>query len=350
MNDSELVRYNRHIRMPEIGFGGQEKFRTARVLVVGAGGLGCPVIQYLAAAGVGCIGVVDFDVVEESNLQRQILFGTSDIGKHKVLCAQEKITQLNPHVQVEVHAFALTESNALELLALYDIILDGSDNFQTRYLVSDAAVILKKPLVFGSVYKFEGQVSVFNYKDGPTYRCLYPESGNLGSCAEVGVLGVLPGTIGCMMATEALKIISGAGEVLSGKLLVYDALQGRSIVFSFPAVEANKSIQAIQPFNAQCPDEFPETTAKNLLLLQESEMKLFILDVREAWEYDLHNIGGVLIPLDRLKENLARIPRDIPVIVHCESGVRSHRAMTLLKNEGFRNISNLKGGIQSMRR
>jgi adenylyltransferase/sulfurtransferase len=349
MNEAELLRYSRHIRMPEIGLAGQEKFSAARVLVVGAGGLGCPAIQYLAAAGVGCIGVVDFDVVEESNLQRQILFGTSDIGKPKALCVQEKIAQLNPHVLVKAHPIRLTESNALSVLTDYDLIIDGSDNFQTRYLVSDTTVILKKPLVFGSVYKFEGQVSVFNYREGPTYRCLYPEPGELGSCAEVGVLGVLPGTIGCMMATEALKIISGVGEVLAGKLLVYDALKGQSSVFSFPATEANKHITAILPFSGQCDNVLSETEARDLLLLMKSRTKHFILDVREPSEYAQYNIGGVLIPLGQLKENLERIPRDIPVIVHCQSGIRSRKALTLLKEEGFNNVSNLRGGIMSVR-
>jgi len=344
MNTKEHYRYKRHTSLPQIGKEGQLKFRAAKVLVIGAGGLGCPVLQYLTAAGVGQLGIVDFDVVDESNLQRQILYTTADIGKSKAFCSASRLHQLNPFIEFKAIDEMLTETNALDLLSKYDLVVDGSDNFRTRYLVNDACVILKKPLVFGSIYQFEGQVTVFNYLDGPTYRCLYPEPNNLGSCEEAGVLGVLPGTIGCLMATEVLKIISGVGDVLSGKLLLYDALKSSFQTFVFNTVEENKLLKEILPFVEVC-EAVPEITAQELKKKLTSCSPIKLIDVREEAEYSIKNLGGELIPLGTLLNNLKRIPRNIPVVVHCKSGARSRKAVQLLLEKGYRNVTNLMGGI-----
>jgi molybdopterin/thiamine biosynthesis adenylyltransferase/rhodanese-related sulfurtransferase len=349
MQAAEHKRYDRHILMPEIGEAGQERFLKASVLVIGAGGLGCPVLQYLAAAGVGRIGIVDKDVVEESNLQRQILFSTEDIGKPKAECAMRQLKKLNPFIQADAFILELNENNALDLIRKYEIVIDGSDNFRTRYLVSDACVILQKTLISGSVYKFEGQLSVFNYKEGPTYRCLYPEPGELGGCSETGILGVLPGTIGCMMATEALKIISELGDVLSGKLLVYDALRATQKIFSFVAVPANKQIKSILPFTDTCTtkSELKEIDADSFLELRASQ-DVFVLDVREPGEYEEINIGAVLIPLGQLAHRFSEIPKNKIVIVHCKGGSRSKKAQVFLTDKGFKEVLNLKGGIKTV--
>jgi molybdopterin/thiamine biosynthesis adenylyltransferase/rhodanese-related sulfurtransferase len=349
MQPAERKRYDRHILMPEIGMAGQEQFGKSAVLVIGAGGLGCPVLQYLAAAGVGRIGIIDKDVVEESNLQRQILFETADIGQPKAECAQRKLKKLNPFIQTDAFTLELNEHNALELIRDYQIVIDGSDNFRTRYLVSDACVILQKPLISGSVYKFEGQLSVFNYENGPTYRCLYPEPGELGSCSETGILGVLPGTIGCLMATEALKIISGLGEVLSGRLLVYDALRATQQVFSFAAVPSNLQLKRILPFADTCrADPAQEEIDADRFLLVQARPDVFVLDVREPSEYEAANLGATLIPLGQLPHRFSEIPRDKTVIVHCQGGSRSKKAQLFLAEKGFKNIVNLRGGIKSV--
>ncbi|MEI6509301.1 MAG: HesA/MoeB/ThiF family protein, partial [Bacteroidota bacterium] len=245
LNPHELKRYNRHIILPEIGLEGQQKLKLAKVLVIGAGGLGCPLLQYLAAAGVGTIGVVDSDTVDESNLHRQILYSSNEVGKNKADIAAKKLSELNPFIKITPIVSYLNSENALQLFSDFDIIIDGSDNFATRYLVNDACVILNKPFVSGSIYKFQGQISVFNYHEGPTYRCLYPEPGDIPNCAEVGVLGVLPGIVGCLMANETIKMIIGNGEVLSGKLLVFDSLTMQFNTFGFSTVAENKNIKTL---------------------------------------------------------------------------------------------------------
>jgi molybdopterin/thiamine biosynthesis adenylyltransferase/rhodanese-related sulfurtransferase len=345
MNSNEEKRYKRHTMLPAIGEAGQLKFQHAKILVIGVGGLGCPVLQYLAAAGIGTLGIIDFDIVEESNLQRQILFNDADLGKPKALCAAEKLRVLNPFLNILPYNAQLNTTNALNMIRAYDLVVDGSDNFRTRFLVNDACVLLGKPLVFGSVYQFEGQVTVFNYLGGPTYRCLYPEPNDIGSCAETGVLGILPGTIGCLMATEVLKIVSGVGEVLSGKLLVYDALRGSFNSFSYQGVEKNKQIRELLPYEEQC-ETVPEITASELRMKLQANEPLKIIDVREEHEYAAGNLSGTLIPLGKLLENLELIPRDMPVILHCQSGSRSRKAVMLLQENGFTNVWSLQGGIQ----
>ncbi len=349
MTPQEQNRYQRHTSLPEIGTEGQLKFKKARVLVIGAGGLGCPVLQYLAAAGVGHIGIVDSDVVDESNLQRQILYTSADIGLSKADCAKQKLINQNPFIEIKSYAVRLNAENAVKLISDYDLVVDGSDNFRTRYLVSDACVLAQKPFVFGSIYKFEGQVSVFNYKDGPTYRCLYPEANDLGSCSEMGVLGVLPGTIGCLMATEVLKIIGGIGEVLSGKLLVYDARKGSFSSFTFPAVEANKKTSSIQPFEESCSSAVQEISAEELKSKLDKGEVIAIIDVREEHEYAEENISGKSIPLKTLIHNMHLIPKNIPVVIHCKSGARSKKAVEILMEKGYTNTFSLRGGIDAMK-
>jgi molybdopterin/thiamine biosynthesis adenylyltransferase/rhodanese-related sulfurtransferase len=342
----EQQRYNRHTLLPEIGEGGQLKFKKAKVLVIGAGGLGCPALQYLAAAGVGEIGILDGDRVEASNLQRQVLYTTPDIGKLKADCAAEQLKAINPFIAAHALPYWLDHTNALELTAQYDLILDGSDNFETRYLVNDSCVMNGKPFVSGSVYRFEGQLSVFNYKGGPTYRCLYPEPNESGNCEVTGVLGVLPGTIGCLMAAEALKIISGAGTTLSGTLLVYNALESTFSRFSFGANETNKKIKELIPSDT-CTASSPEISVEEFAGWKKQGKSYQLIDVREANEYERENISGILIPLSTLSSRIQEIRKDIPVIIHCQSGMRSMKAVEQLKEKGFRNIQSLKGGIVS---
>jgi len=344
MNTAEENRYKRHTTLPQIGMDGQLKFRNASVLVVGAGGLGCPVLQYLAAAGIGTLGIIDFDVVEESNLQRQILYTQQDLGKPKAACAAANIRLQNPFVTCNVLAHELGPDNVLDIIGSYDLVVDGSDNFRTRYLVNDACVMLHKPLVFGSIYQFEGQVTVFNYQGGPTYRCLYPEPNNLGSCEEAGVLGVLPGTIGCLMATEVLKIVSGAGEVLRGKLLVYDALKSAFHTFSFSANETNLQQQELLLYSEHC-ETIPEITAIELRRKQQAAEPFKLIDVRDESEYLVRNLQATLLPLGTLLHHLDEIPRDIPVILHCQSGTRSRKAVQLLQGKGYSNVFSLTNGI-----
>jgi len=346
MNIQEQERYKRQTILPQIGMEGQLKFKQARVLVVGAGGLGCPVLQYLVAAGVGTLGVMDFDKVDLSNLQRQILYGEADLGKSKAQCAAARLKTMNPHAYIHCHDQELTAANALDLLNAYDLIVDGSDNFRTRYLVNDACVILGKPVVFGSIFQFEGQVSVFNYKGGPTYRCLYPEPGDTGSCMESGVLGILPGTIGCLMATEVLKIISESGEVLRGKLLVYDALKNTFNTFSFAAQVKNQELKSILPFQDECMLEIPEITADDLRSKLSTQAAIRVIDIREEPEYASGTIADTFIPMGTLLDNLNRIPRDIPVILHCQKGSRSRSAVKILQEQGYRNVWSLEKGIE----
>ncbi|WP_026463712.1 molybdopterin-synthase adenylyltransferase MoeB [Adhaeribacter aquaticus] len=349
LTPSEQTRYSRHILLPEIGEAGVQKLKAAKVLVIGAGGLGCPVLQYLTAAGVGTIGIVDFDKVEESNLQRQILFAMADIGYLKADVAREKLKQQNPFIKIISYPVRLTSDNALAILTDFDLVIDGSDNFSTRYLVNDACVISNKPLIFGSIFKFEGQVSVFNYKNGPTYRCLYPEPSELASCSEVGVLGVLPGLIGMYMANEVIKVILDLGEILSGKLLVLNALSLTHHIFSFTANPSNKQINSLPETDEYCLAPIPEITYSEFQERLIEGEEFTILDVRETHEHARQNIGGILIPLGQLEKSLQKIPQTLPILVHCQSGARSQKAAQILITNGISNVLNLKGGLGAIK-
>ena len=347
LNTEEIKRYARHLILPEIGIEGQQKLKQAKVLVIGAGGLGCPVLQYLIAAGVGTIGIVDFDRVEESNLQRQILYSTGDIGKYKVEVAKEKLSKQNPFVKIITYCQLLTATNALEIISNYEIIVDGSDNFATRYLVNDACVILNKSLVFGSIFKFQGQLSVFNYKGGPTYRCLYPEppaDGEIPNCAEIGVMGVLPGIIGALQANEVIKIIVGVGEVLSGKLLTFDSLTVQFNTFDIAVNPENIKINKLIDYELFC-GSIKEITAEELKQKIKLKEDFQLIDVREKTEYQIKNIGGILIPLGNLANNFDKINADKEIIVHCAGGVRSKKAVRLLMEQGFKKVYSLKNGL-----
>lgn len=353
LESEELKRYNRHLLLPEIGFTGQEKLKAAKVLVIGAGGLGCPVLQYLAAAGVGTIGIVDDDVVDFSNLQRQILFTPTDVGRKKAEVAAEKLKALNSFVSVQVYPVRLSPDNAADLFRPYELIVDGSDNFPTRYLVNDTCVALDKPLVFGSVFKFDGQVAVFNYQNGPTYRCLYPtppapeESPN---CADIGVLGVLPGLIGLYMANEVMKLVCGIGTPLSGKLLVLDALENRTNIFTVRrSAAADQPVQTtIVPETCQAPKP---TIAQVSLMeltewLEQEEDQPFLVDVREPQEYEAYNLGGTNIPFADLPNKLTQLPQDKTIVFCCATGQRSLAAVTLVQEAGFAGeVYNLRGGV-----
>ena len=359
LNDKEKYRYSRHLLLDKVGERGQQKLKTAKVLVIGAGGLGCPVLQYLTAAGVGTIGIIDFDKVDETNLQRQILFAIIDIGKNKAIAAKERLEQLNPFVQFEVFAEKLTAKNALSIFKNYDVVVDGTDNFSTRYLVNDACVITQKPLVYGAIYKFEGQVSVFNYKNGPSYRCLFPEppkAGSVPSCSDVGVIGVLPGIIGTQQANEALKIILEIGTSLSGKLLMYDALNA-----SFTTLNVNRSEEQItKVLNSK--NDFEnndyelfcgikpvklkgEITASELKKMLKNEI-LQLLDVREEWEQPkIEHFEVLNIPLNQIPLCLEQIDKAKKTVVICQHGIRSLKAIEFLKANGFNNLINLTGGM-----
>ncbi|WP_199243505.1 molybdopterin-synthase adenylyltransferase MoeB [Hymenobacter sedentarius] len=357
LSAAENNRYSRHLLLPEIGLAGQLKLKAAKVLVVGCGGLGCPVLQYLAAAGVGTLGLLDFDTVDDSNLQRQVLYATADVGRSKAVVAAEKLAAQNPFITLRTHQLHLSAANALALFADYDLVVDCSDNFATRYLVSDACVILGKPLVFGAIFKFEGQVSVFNYQNGPTYRCLYPEPpapGDAPSCAEIGVLGVLPGLVGTLQAAEALKIILELGEVLSGRLLMVDALGMQFQTIRFRAVAANQQLTALAPdyaaFCGEAPIQVaarraPEISADELKAWQQSGRPLQLLDVREPHEHAQRSIGGQLLPLGQLADKLTELTLDAPVVVHCASGIRSQKAAQLLLAHGFAEVYSLRNGL-----
>jgi sulfur-carrier protein adenylyltransferase/sulfurtransferase len=353
LQPEEIKRYNRHLILPEIGYAGQEKLKAAKVLVIGAGGLGCPVLQYLAAAGVGTIGIVDDDVVDFSNLQRQILFSTADVGRKKAEVAAEKLALLNPFVSVQVFPVRLTTENAAELFKPYDFIIDGSDNFPTRYLVNDTCVVLDKALVFGSVFKFDGQVAVFNYHGGPTYRCLYPtppapdESPN---CADIGVLGVLPGLIGLYMANEVIKLVCGVGTSLSGKLLVLDALENRTNIFTVRRSAAAGQSATLPVATESCQAPKPAVAQVSVMeltdWLEQEEDKPYLIDVREPKEYEAYNLGGINIPFSELPEQLAQLPPAATIVFCCATGQRSLVAATLLRDTGFTGeVYNLRGGV-----
>ena len=355
----ELARYNRHIIIPEFGLEAQKKLKEAKVLVIGSGGLGSPVLLYLAAAGVGTIGIVDFDVVDDSNLQRQVLFGVDSVGISKVIAAKRRIKELNPYITVNIYNIQLNSKNALDIIKDYDVVADGTDNFPTRYLVNDASVILDKPNVYASIFQFEGQVSVFNYKNekgelGPNYRDLYPTPpppGLVPSCAEGGVLGVLPGIIGSLQALEVIKIITGIGETLSGRFFTFDALSFETKIFNIKRNPDTPAITGLIDYEQFCgvkAEERPvkEITAKELYDLQVRGEKFQLIDVREPHEYDIVNIGAELIPLATVSAKAENIDRDKKVIVHCKMGGRSAKAIRELEDKfGFDNLYNLKGGI-----
>ena len=355
----ELARYNRHIIIPGFGIEAQEKLKNAKVLVVGSGGLGSPALLYLAAAGVGTIGIIDFDVVDDSNLQRQVLFGIDEIGKPKVEAAKRRLEALNPHINIVLYNTQLTSKNAVEIISEYDVVADGTDNFPTRYLVNDATVLAGKPNVYASIFQFEGQVSVFNYtnKDGevgPNYRDLYPTPpppGLVPSCAEGGVLGVLPGIIGSLQALEVIKVITGVGDVLSGRFFIFDALTFETRTFKIAKRKDSAPIKELIDYEQFCGVKaverpIKEITAKEFNNWQIRGEKYQLIDVREPHEYEIVNIGAELIPLSTVAENADRIDTDKKVVIHCKMGGRSAKAIRELEEKfGFKNLYNLKGGI-----
>lgn len=364
LSNDEILRYSRHLIMPEVGMEGQLKLKNAKVLLIGTGGLGAPLGLYLAAAGVGTLGLVDFDVVDFTNLQRQVVFGTQDVGKSKSAAAQARLADLNPAIKIQSHDTQLTSANALEIFKDYDIVADGTDNFPTRYLVNDACVLLGKPNVYGSIFRFEGQVSVFGMPDGPCYRCLYPEPpppGLVPSCAEGGVLGVLPGIIGCLQAMETIKLILGKGQSLAGRLLLFDALgmKFRELKLrknpSCPVCGTPRTINKLIDYYEFCgvrgeeapvPDlHVPEIAPKELKARLDRGDDLFILDVREPHEFQICNLGGYLIPLGELPRRVHELDSSREIVAHCRSGKRSAEAVDFLRKAGFRKILNLRGGI-----
>jgi len=365
LSNEEIARYSRHLIMPEVALEGQKQLKAAKVLTVGTGGLGSPLALYLAAAGVGTIGIVDFDVVDESNLQRQIIHGTSDVGRPKVESAYDRLKDVNPNVEVRVHEEALTSENALEIFGDYDVIVDGTDNFPTRYLVNDACVLLGKPNVYGSIFRFEGQASVFYAEKGPCYRCLYPEPpppGLVPSCAEGGVLGILPGAIGTIQATETVKLILGIGEPLIGRLLLYDALGMRFHEMKLrkdpncPVCGENPTVTELIDYQEFCgipqasaaeeENGVPEISVSELKQKLDAGEDINVLDVREPHEYEVANIGAKLIPLGELPERLIEVESDGgEIAVLCRSGARSARAVKLMQDTGFGRVYNVKGGI-----
>jgi len=347
LSAAETTRYSRQIMLPEIGVAGQEKLKAAKVLVVGAGGLGCPVLQYLAAAGVGTIGIADGDRVEITNLQRQVLYTEAETGLYKAEAARQKIQSLNPHCDVKRHITFTGAHNISTLIAPYDIIVDGTDNFSSRYLLSDACVIHGKPLVSGAVFKFEGQVSVFNYNHGPTYRCLFPQppaDDDMPGCSDTGVMASLPGIVGTIQACEVIKIITGTGDVLSGRLLVIDALTMQTHIFHFSADDRNRDLRTLSAINHSC-----NTGVSYGALQQElaAGKDVLLIDVRDAEEHADFNIGGCNIPLTAL-EAISIPVKEHSIVVYCASGVRSAKAMQILHSKGFHNVRSLTGGIRHL--
>jgi sulfur-carrier protein adenylyltransferase/sulfurtransferase len=366
LTNEEVLRYSRHLIMPEVGMEGQQKLKAARVLCIGTGGLGSPLALYLTAAGVGTIGLVDFDVVDFTNLQRQIIHFTSDVGRSKLDSAREKLAAVNPFVNVRTFDTKLTSANALEIFADFDIIIDGTDNFPTRFLVNDACVFTGKPNVYGSIFRFEGQASVFAAKDGPCYRCLYPEPpppGLVPSCAEGGVLGILPGLVGLIQATEAIKLILGSGDPLIGRLLLVDALG-----MKFRELKLRKNpdcvvcgthptVTKLIDYEEFCglrgqekpvttpPAGVPEITVEELKQQLDAKQDVFVLDVREPHEYTICNISGHLIPLGDLPKRVQELDPNKETVVHCRSGGRSAKAVQFLQQAGFTKAKNLQGGI-----
>ena len=364
LTHAEYERYSRHLTLPEVGVEGQRKLKAARVLCIGAGGLGSPAALYLAAAGVGTLGLVDFDAVDMSNLQRQILHSTADVGRSKLASGRARIEAMNPGVRVETHETTLSASNARKLIAAYDIILDGTDNFPTRYLVNDACVLEGRPNAYGSIFRFEGQASVFATKDGPCYRCLHPQPpppGLVPSCAEGGVLGVLPGVIGTIQATEAIKLILGIGEPLIGRFLIYDALRMRFREIKLrkdpdcPVCGANPSIRELREYDEYCTPARPEVhdtmngqdmTVGELKARMDEGQAPIVIDVREPYEVAICRIPGtMLVPMAQLPAKLADLDPAQEVVVHCRSGARSAQAVAMMRARGFARARNLAGGI-----
>lgn len=362
----QYERYRRHLNLAEIGPEGQARLLAARVAIVGAGGLGCPAALYLAAAGVGTLGLVDADRVDLSNLQRQVLYGTGDVGRPKLEVARERLSALNPDLRLELHPVRLTAANALDVLRDYDVVLDGSDNFPTRYLVNDACVRLGKPAVYGAILRFEGQASVFDARRGPCYRCLFPEPpppGQAPSCAEAGVLGVLPGVIAMLQATEVLKLVTGVGEPLLGRFVQYDALEMRFSEFRFakdpecPACGERPTLPELVDYEGFCgvsahadAEAIPELAAAAVARRGVPGRDYLLLDVREPAEHEKARIEGArLLPLAELPARLGELEawRARPIVVHCKTGGRSARAVRLLRERGFRDVANLSGGIEA---
>ncbi len=364
LSKEEVMRYSRHLIMPEVGMEGQLKLKQAKVLCIGTGGLGAPLGLYLAAAGVGRIGLVDFDVVDSTNLQRQVLFGTSDVGRPKITAAADRLRNLNPDIRIDTFETHLSSENALDIMKDYDIVVDGTDNFPTRYLVNDACVILGKPNVYGSIFRFEGQITIFGYPDGPCYRCLYPEPpppGLVPSCAEGGVLGVLPGIVGTIQAAETLKLIIGKGDPLVGRLLLFDALAMKFRELKLrkdpdcPVCGTHPTVTKLIDYAEFCgirgeeapvtATNLPEITPRDLKARLDRGDDLFILDVREPHEYQICNLNGHLIPLGELSRRVNELDSSREIVAHCRSGKRSADAVEFLQKAGFRKIWNLKGGI-----
>jgi adenylyltransferase/sulfurtransferase len=360
----EMARYSRHVIMPEVGLDGQKKLKAAKVLIIGTGGLGSPLALYLAAAGVGTLGLVDFDTVDVSNLQRQIIHSTKDVGRSKCQSAADTLRDINPHVNIVLHEERFTSKNAMEIVRPYDIVVDGTDNFPTRYLTNDVCVLLNKPNVYGSIFRFDGQATVFHPELGPCYRCLYPEPpppGEVPSCAEGGVLGILPGVIGCIQATETIKLILGIGEPLIGRLLNYDALSMTFRTFKirrdpkWPVGAPHPTIKGLIDYEQFCgvrggtaaPQAAgSEITPEQLKKRIDAGENLFVLDVRNPNEFQICRIPGTtLLPLPELPNRFAEVPKDREVIVHCKSGMRSAKAIEFLKSQGFTKLTNLTGGI-----
>jgi molybdopterin/thiamine biosynthesis adenylyltransferase/rhodanese-related sulfurtransferase len=364
LSKEEIQRYSRHLIMPEVGMDGQLKLKAAKVLMIGAGGLGAPLGLYLAAAGVGRLGIVDFDVVDFTNLQRQITFSTTDVGRPKIQAAKDRLAGLNPQIRIDTYETRLTSENALDLFRDYDIVVDGTDNFPTRYLVNDACVLLGKPNVYGSIFRFEGQATVFNYPGGPCYRCLYqepPPPGLVPSCAEGGVLGVLPGIVGAIQAMETIKLILGAGQPLAGRLLVFDALAMNFRELRLrknpdcPICGEHRTINKLIDYEEFCgirgeettpvTTGIPEITPRELKARLDRGDDLFILDVREPHEYQICNLHGHLIPLGDLPRRVNELDSSREIVAHCRSGKRSADAVEFLRQAGFQKLWNLKGGI-----
>lgn len=369
LTHEEIARYSRHLILPEVGMEGQQRLKAAKVLCVGTGGLGSPLLLYLAAAGVGTLGLVDFDTVDASNLHRQVIHSTPDIGRPKLDSAAEKLQALNPDLKIEKFETMLTSANAMEIMKDFDIVADGTDNFQTRYLVNDACVLSGKPNVYGSIFRFEGQASVFATEDGPCYRCLYPEPpppGLVPSCAEGGVLGILPGLVGVIQATEVVKLILGTGEPLIGRLLLVDSLGMRFRELKLkknpecPVCGTHPTVTELIDYDQFCgivppakettqvanmQNGVPQIGPEELKRRQTAGEDVYVLDVREPHEFQIANIGGNLIPLNDLPQRVGELDREKNIVVHCKMGGRSQKAAEFLQQQGFRHVENLAGGI-----
>jgi sulfur-carrier protein adenylyltransferase/sulfurtransferase len=363
LSNDEILRYSRHLIMPEVGMEGQQKLKAAKVLCIGAGGLGSPLALYLAAAGVGTIGIVDFDVVDYTNLQRQIIHTTGDVGRKKLDSAADKLNAINPFLNLKTFETRLTSANALDLIREFDIVADGTDNFPTRYLVNDACVLTGKPNVYGSIFRFEGQASVFATEDGPCYRCLYPEPpppGLVPSCAEGGVLGILPGLVGVIQATETIKLILGQGDPLIGRLLLVDALGMKFRELKLrknpdcPVCGKHRTITKLIDYEEFCGirgqeelsiNDVPAISVEELKKKLDSKADIFILDVREPHEYQICNLHGYLIPVGDLPKRVSELDSSREIVAHCKMGGRSAKAVSFLRRAGFKKVYNLTGGI-----